>query len=292
MYRYVIGVLLIMLPEFVCGATRLQYLPKIPVQQTSKLTMEVKESLPILNMNTKGNQMFKFDIVAQSRLPGKQTLELPAQMRLTIKDMFVLVNVNGKEVAFDPRRENAPPQLMQLSQLIDKPLDISINAHGNLENGPSTFERLFKELPALKQLPLESLLNDLISSLFALYDEDLTVGAIIEMESAPGPAFAFPAFVTYEIAEINDKEVVANLKGKIDPKKITLDKTIQLEGGRQQKVDMVISGQVKGRAIWQRSNAMLFTLNNDYQYEAKLKAGDKQWTMQMTVSQAITTAPL
>lgn len=292
MSRIKLAILLIILPQCLMAAVQLQFLPMVPVQQTSKLTMEVRESLPILNMSTKGSQVFKYDLVARNRAPNLPRFQLPAAMSLTVKDMFVLLNVNGQEVTFDPRSENAAPPLMQFSRLIDHPINLLVNSHGNLENGTETFERIYKELPALRQLPLESFLNDLISELFALYEEELTIGAKIEMQSAPGPAFALPAFVTYEIIDINDKEVVAKMTGTVPSKKIVLDKTLKGQGDRPQKVEMTLAGTVKGMATWQRANAMLHTLNCEYQYQAQLRSGDMRWTMQMTVSNAVTTTPL
>lgn len=273
-------------------AVRLQYIPSVPVQQTSKLTMDVKESLPILNMSTKGSQVFKYDLVANSRGQNVKGFHLPAMLTLTVKDMFVLLNVNGQEVTFDPRAPNAAPPLMQFSRLIDQPISLLVNNHGNLENGSETFERIYKELPALKQLPLESFLNDLVSELFALYDEELTIGAKIEMESSPGPAFAIPALVIYEIVDINDKEVVAKLTGTLPQKRIVLDKTLSGQGDRQQKVEMAISGTVTGTASWQRSNAMIHTFNCDYKYQAQLRSGTMRWTMQMNVNNTVNTAAL
>ena len=288
-----IAILLVLLPHCLMAApVRLQFLPMVPVQQTSKLTMEVRESLPILNMSTKGSQVFKYDLVAKNRVPNAKNFQLPGALTLVVKDMFVLLNVNGQEVTFDPRSENAPPSLMQFSRLIDQPINLLVNSHGTLENGPETLDKIYKALPALRQMPLESFFNDMISELFSLYDEELTLGAKIEMQSATGPAFAIPATVIYEIVSITDKEIVAKITGTLEKKTMVLDKTIKGEGDRPQKVEMALTGTMKGTASWQRNNAMVHTLNCDYQYQAQLRSGNMRWTMQMIVSNSVTTNPL
>ncbi|MEI8124954.1 MAG: hypothetical protein WCG42_04305 [Parachlamydiaceae bacterium] len=281
----------VLFPCYLAAAVQLQFLPSIPVQQTCSLVVDVQESEPILSMTTKGNQNFKFDLLAKSSSPSTKGLTLPATVTLTIRDVSIRVNANGQEAVFDPTGQKNSPALNAFSHLLNQPLNLVVDAHGNLESNSETFDRLLKEYPALSDLPLDSLVNDLVSDLFALYGEELSPGAKIEMQSSPGPAFAFPAYVTYEITEINNKEITATLNGRVDSKKVALEKTIRLNG-RPQKVEMIISGTLKGKASWQRSNAMLYNLNCDYFYDAKLRSRDKQWTMKMKVSQTITSAPL
>ncbi|MEI8366454.1 MAG: hypothetical protein WCF65_08575 [Parachlamydiaceae bacterium] len=282
---------LLVFPTYLAAVIQLQFIPSAPVQQTNRLTIDVQESLPILNMTSQGSQLFKFDLVATNR-PVAAELTFPAMMTLTIRDVSLRTRTGGQDLSFDLRSATNSPSLNAFAHLANQPLNLFIDAHGQVDSKNETFERLLKQYPALSQVPLDSLVKDLASGLFALYKEDLSVGAKIEMESSQGPIFAIPAFLTYEITDINDKEIVASLSGKINPSKIFLEKPVQIDGKRPQQVEMTISGTLQGRVTWQRKNAMLYGGNCDYSYEAKLRAGERRWTMKMNISQTTSSTSL
>lgn len=286
--RNFLYILLLVCPTYLAAAIQLQYLPFVRVQQTNRIVMDVQESQPILNMSTQGNQTVMFDLVASSPSPVKNRLSLPATLTMTIKDVSIRVKANGQEASFDPRHATNSPSLKEFTHLINRPLSLGIDLHGQVVTKGDTFERLVQDHPALSELSLDYLVKDLVFGLFALCDEDLSVGAKIEMQSTQGPVFSLPAFVTYEIAQITDKEVVATLTGKVGQRKIILEKPIQVNGNRSQKVEMTVSGTIAGKASWQRSNAMLYGLTCDYCYDAKLQSGNLRWSMQTKISQTIT----
>lgn len=290
MRRFTIAILVILLPHCLIAATQLQYLSSIPVQQTSKLILEIQESLPVLNLTTKGNQILKFDIVVKNQDGNAPVTKLPLALTLTLKDLFIFLNVNGQELSFDPKGEKISVPLIQLARLIDKPLQLNIDRNGNLIDQSDAFSKLFKQLPALKELSLGSLLNDLFFHLFSLCGQDLVVGKKIKKATATPSNYSLPSQMIYEIMEINDQEVQAKMQGAIERKKLVFDSPLSINNAAPQKVEMTLSGDLQGNISWKRSNAMLYTLNSSHRYLAELKFGDMQWTIQMTISQVSSSA--
>ena len=285
-------ILFIFIPSVLSASIQLDYLSLTPVQQTSQVTIEVKESQPILNMSSKGSQMFKYNLVMKNGGERGKAVHLPADIVFMIKDLFISLKENESEIIFDPRLECSVPSLKSFSYLLDEPLNFSIDSHGNLKSKVNTFDRLLKEHPDLNQQPINSIVNNLIADLFALYDEDLVVGLKIEMQSSPGPIFSICSYITYTIVEINEREVIAELTGIVEPQIISLAKPLQVNGRRPQKVEMKVTGAIKGKASWQRKNALLYNLNCDYTYNGELNCGDKKWGIGMKVSEIIKTIPL
>jgi hypothetical protein len=289
MRRFAIALFVTLMP-YCLFAVHLQYLPAIPVQHTSKLILEIQESLPVLNLATKGNQVLKFDLSIKKNEGSTPIIKLPLTLTLTLKDLFIFLNVNGQELSFDPKGEKVSVPLIQLARLLDKPLQLNMDSSGRITDEADSFAKIFKLLPALKELSLESLLNEMFFHLFSLCGQELSVGAKVKKPTANTSSNSLPAFITYDIVEINDDEVVAKMQGVIERKKLVFEAPIAVNNETYKKVEMALSGDVQGHIAWKRSNAMLYTLNSSHHYLAELKLGDMQWTIQMTISQASSSA--
>jgi hypothetical protein len=292
MRRFAIAALLLLLPNSMVIAVYLQYLPAIPVQHTSKLTFEVQESLPILNLTSKGHQLLKFDLILKDDGKNKPLVKLPFALTLKLKDLFVYLNINGIELTIDPRGEKVSVPFVQLAQLLDKPMQFIIDPHGFLVADGDTFKTIFKQQPALKGLSLELLLNEMFFHLFSLCGEELTLGKKLKKATLPDPYHSLPPEITYTITEINDEEIQASMEGSITPKTIAFETSLNADAEKNQKVEMKLSGETKGTISWKRSNALLYTLNNQYHYQAEVTFGDQHWTMQMMISNASSSSPL
>lgn len=288
MRRLAIASLLILTPYYLCAA-HLQYLPSVPVQCTSKLTLEIQESLPILNLTTKGNQILKLDMFLKNESTQLPITKLPLSLNVTLKDIFLFLNVNGKELTFDPKGKKVSIALIQLGQLIDKPMQLQIDTHGYLE-GSETFATLFKELPALKELSLQLLLNEIFFHQFALCGEELSVGTKIQKIPFAAPYHSLPLMISYEIVKINNQEISAKMHGKLEPKKLLFDVSSTINQDSQ-KIEMSFSGNLLGDISWNRNNAMIYTLNSSYDYLAEMKFGEMHWNMRLSLSHVTTSTP-
>lgn len=291
MRRFVIAAILLLMPQSTAFAVNLQYIPSIPVHYTSKLTIEIQESLPLLSLATKGNQVLKFDLVVEKVGENKAVAKLPLSLTATLKDLFIFLNVNGIELTVDPRGEKVSVPLIQLEKLIDKPLAFTIDTHGHLMDAGNTFATIYKQQPALKGLSLQALLNELFFPIFALCGEELTVGSKFEKPALPDPSGILPTVVLFEITEINDQEVFATVNGTMKPKNVAFDALFNKEADTPGKIGMKLTGDMQGKVSWKRANALLYNLNNVYRYQAELRLGEMHWTVQMTISQVASGSP-
>lgn len=291
MPRFFIALLVFFIPCYAKASVRLQYLPAVPVQYTSKLILDIQESLPVLNLTTKGNQTLKFNLEVKKEEDRLPLMQLPVTLILTVKDLFIFLNVNGEELTFDPRGEKISIPLIQLSQLIDKPLLLTIDSRGNVIKDARTFSKLFQQLPALKELSIQDFFNEMLFHLFSLCGQELTMGEKIQRQTSFVSSSPLPASIFYEISEINDQEIVARMKGAIEPRKIVFDNPIAVNNEKPKKVEMKLSGDLQGTMSWKRSNAMLYSLNSHYRYLAELKLGGMRWTMQITISHITSSVP-
>ena len=290
--RLIIAILALFLPCNAITAAQLQYCPSFPVQHTSKLILDVQESLPLLNFSTKGNQIIKFDLMLKNGASKAPMTKLPLSLQLTLKDLFIFLKVNGEEIVFDPKGEKVSLPLMQFNQLIDKPVTFKIDTNGYLTDTTDVFPTVFKQLPALKDLSLELMLNEMFFYLFSLADQQLMIGAKIQQKIMQDYSQSLPAVITYEILDINEREILAKMEGKIEPKTFLLDTLLSIEGSVAPKVEMKLTGNTEGTISWNRQNALLYNMNNDYHYQAEMQFGDMRWTMQMKISNTSSTMPL
>lgn len=292
MRRYILIALAMTLPHSFAVAVQLQYLPEVPVQHTSKLNFEVEEPLPILKLSTKGHQLLKFDLVLNGNGKTQPLTQLPLALTLKLKDLFIFLDINGLELTVDPRGKKASIPLIQLAQLLDKPLPFTINTKGHLMEEGDVYKTIFKQQPALKELPLELMLNELFFPIFSLCGEELEVGKKFQRAAFSDPSHSVPSIITFTITGINDEEIIASMEGEIPPKKIAFAPFETENGSADQKVQTTLSGRTNGIISWKRSNALLYTFNNQYHYQAEMALGSLRFTMQMNISNASSSSAL
>lgn len=290
--RLFIALLAFFFPCSAATAAQLQYLSEFPVQHTSKLSLDVQESLPILNFTTKGNQVLKFDLVVQNGSNKLPLVKLPLALQLTLRDLFISLKVNGEELTFDPRGEKVSVPLIQLGQLIDKPMQFIIDSNGYLIDKSDVFATIYKHQPALKDLSIPLMLNEMFFHLFGLAGREFAIGEKIKVAAMPDPSNSLPASITYEILDINDHVITARMEGSIEPRSFSFDPLMGADMGVSKKVEMKLTGDTQGTISWNRTNALLYTLNNHYRYQAEMKFGEMRWNLQMTISNVSSSMPL
>lgn len=256
-----------------------------PVLFTSKSTIEVQESLPILKIKTQGSQVLKFEMQAPVENDESANPFFPADVRFTLKDLFVHLSVNGEELAFDQRGDKVAVPLFHLSELIDRPMNLRIDDQGMLMDGKDSFDGLFRELPALKRLSLQKMLKEHLQHLFILQGRDIAVGDVIQTKAPALPNASSEPTLSFEIVSIDEDEVKGVLKGKIGPSASAFSK------GTDKEVRMILTGDIIGNISWNRRNALLCTLTSEHRYRAKMGMDGAEWEMLMTMSNFMTASP-
>lgn len=272
-----------LLPQGLSAAIRLHFLPGVPAQLTSTLSIEMNESLPVLNLTSSTKQMIKSDLVAiqgQSQAPAAP----PAGIIFSLKDLFIDLKVNKESTAFDPRTERGAVPLMQLSKILHKPLYMVLNKDGELIPDPQQIEGISKEFPALQEIDFETLLNEWFVYIFALINQDLEEGATYHQKMRWMHEFAFPDEISYTIKKITDKEVISSIEGRV-PSAV---KVIENDG-KSAKVRVEADGVLTGEISWDRNNAMFCDFHTQYICHAKLKDDDKEWELHISMTHKAST---
>jgi len=276
------------------ASVRLYYSPSVPIQHTSKLAIDIQESLPILNLSSKGSQMLKFDLTAAHGQGSTYMQQPPLAVKFLLRDIFINLSVNGEEMTFDSRKEKASIPLMQLRRILDKPIRLIIDSRGCLVDETNDIKRLGQEFPALQALSLNGMLEDLLRHLFALIGKDLEEGMTYEQacKNVDDEINLFPERLTYEVKEITEKEVKALIRGQIDQKDLTLRAPLQMNQQNEKPILMTVTGALHGKISWDRKNALLYTLNTEWNYNAQLQSGEIHWPLHATVFHQITSSQL
>lgn len=288
MSKLLIIFFLSLLPFCLSAGIRLHYLPNIPVLQTSNITVDVHESMPVLNLTSTTNQMAKSELVAiqgESQSPAAA----PAGVIFCLKDIFIDLGINNEHATFDPRTHKGAVPLMQLSRLISRPIHFLINQEGILVPDSQQIKGLMKELPALKEIGFESMLHEFLFSIFALVGKDLKLGSTFIQKPSWKSSKTFPDEITYKIVRITDQEIVASIEGICVPLKTVLEKKINI-GKEAVDVEMEAYGAFSGEVSWNRGNAMLYQMQTKYICNAQLQADKMHWGMNINISQQVTTS--
>lgn len=289
MYMHWVGILcfLFFATPLASAPVKVSYLPSVPVVQTSEVSIDINESLPLLHLASKAQQVLKIELTVSPQPGISRLAQTPIELTLVLKDIFVNLFVNQEEAAFDPRGDRSAISLKEFSRLIDKPIRLKIDEKGSIIDVSGDMQKVKRELPALTDLGIEILFGELLQHHFTVLGKDLALGTKFQVPFAHEPVSPLPETVEYEIISITDKDVVAAIKGEIKPRQIEL-KTPMLLNEKEEKVQLTFSGFLKGEGSWNRNNAMFFSLKNDYTYNALLKTSDKQWKMQITLSHKLT----
>lgn len=265
------------------GPVKLTLIPGVVIQQVSEFSIDIEEALPRLPLVTKGKQVLKLEVIASPQAGTEKLDHLPIELTVTLKDIFVDLLVNKEEAAFDNRGERSAVALKELSRLIDRPIRFKVGELGiMMEARPDDLRKIFRELPALSGIGINSFFEELLQHHFVLVGKELSVGAKFEESFATDSNDSpLPATIEYEIVQITDKEIFASMKGRIVERQVQLKQTVKVDREEKDKILLTYSGTLKGEAVWNRNNAMIFNQKTYYSYDVFLQEGDMKWKMQV-----------
>lgn len=270
---------------------RLQYLPKVPVLQTSILEMDTNDVFPGLKLDGKASQTIKGVVT----ILGDDTLPIsgpPLDFTFTLKNVDVGFSANGVHVGFSSKDPLASIFLAQSLKLIDKPLHIHVDGDLKIGGEGSELQKLLQDIPALEQLNLTHFFAEWFQELFSLSAKDLKVGDTYETtkildknEERQGTSFS------YTVTAITPEEIEAEIKGEMEPQILSLTSQFSGDGGKVQAVELSLMGKILGNVAWNRQNALLYRLNTHYDYTGGLKIGDTTHALHLQLKHQLDSVP-
>jgi len=262
---------------------RLQYLPDLPVHITSEVTLDIHQSLPGLSLATRGNQRLEAMLTVSAEHSDLPIFQPPFHLSFVLKSLQINLRANDEDISFDSKQTDSSIYLSQVSKMVDRPIQLHFGDEFKLENHSEELQQMVKELPLLQEINPESLLIELFSHLFALGGQELTVGKTFQRDFSELSIPSFPDQIEYTVTDIDDYDIYATIKGKIEKQALQLKGLVQINDKQQDLVGVNLSGTMNGKVKWNRDNAMLYDMETDYEYSAKFHLGEWEWMMNVTL---------
>jgi hypothetical protein len=260
----------------------LTFQPNLPVVLNSKVILEVSQSLPGLSLSMRGAQSFSA-LMSLHNDSGLPITRPPFELTFTLKSIKIDLNANDEKISFDSNTKDASLYLSQLAHLLDRPIQIKIADHFEVQGDNQALWQFINELPMLKEVNSQNLLAELFLHLFALGGHDLAVGQTYLRCLQENAISSLPERIEYKVTAIDDYHVIADISGKIEKRKLQLKGFVHLGENAQTPLEATLLGALSGNVIWNRDNAMLYQLKMEYDYSVMWKIGDWEWMMKVFI---------
>ncbi|MEM1282851.1 MAG: hypothetical protein AAGG81_04785 [Chlamydiota bacterium] len=278
-------ILFLLLGGSLYGEVELIFLPNKSTQQKSILTIELQQYLPGVNMHATMEHKLLADvkIVDRSDLPVSHP---PLNMLFTLKDLSVNLRANDKEAEYQVNKPNTSLFLAEVEDMVGKPIKLYFNEQFRLMPHTPGLLQLSKELPILNQIHPQSLIEELFQHQFAIAGRSLIKDEsyVVEINDVVGLQ---PNSITYTVKEINNKEIIADIKGELSKSSINLGVEIPIGDEMQEVVRLVVEGDLSGTVRWNRSNALIYSLETTTNYHGIYQIVDWEWSMHLTIKHQV-----
>ncbi len=260
------------IPSFLVAGSdsvRLQYLANQPVLQTSTVHVELTHGDPHKTVPSIAHQEIQAKLTVTGDGQQQVALHPPLDLNVVIESLKVGIDARGHSVSFDSSNPEKSPLMSEVAKVIGRPVKVAVGANLAVESDSKDFVKLSRSLEQLGGFRTTNLLSELLQNLFALAGRDLHVGDEYTIQLALGADHSVPMKITYKIANITDSEVRAVIHGGFDSVEIHGDALAhKAEAKSPQHLQM--SGEIDGKAVWSRKNALVYKTRIDYTYTGSL----------------------
>lgn len=235
----------------------LAFVPNRPVQQESRLTIQLQQSLPGMQLQATMQERLMADVkmVDRADLPINRP---PFNLLFTLKDLTVCLQTGDKQVEYQVNKPNTSLFLAEIHDMIDKPIKLYFDEKCHLLPHTPGIVQLAKELPLLSQIHPQSLAEELFQHQFSLAGRPLIVNKSYTI-LLKGMGMQ-PKSLIYTITSINDQEIVATLKGDIPSTSFAMQTEVLTSNILRKGIRLTVDGLISGEIRWSRSNALLYAL--------------------------------
>ena len=271
------------------STVKLQYLPHTPVMQHTHLILSIDQALPALKLDTEAQQNLQAQLILLSEQREGAVLQPPLDLIFQLRGMKINLKANGETASFDSSHPGSSLMMAQVAKMIDRPIKLHFEDDFTIDGGAQNLDLLLRELPVVKELEPQALLQDLFRHLFALAGKELSMGDQILRTLPPNKTIYSPSTYEYVVTAITDQEVQAALNGRIESRTIALNKSLKMDENTEEKAVLTVSGTVSGRITWNRQNAMIYHAEIEHVFSGLLKIADLEWKMTAKLNSDTTT---
>lgn len=262
---------------------KLQYIPNQPVIQTSTVSLKLNQTLPGFTIDTEATQNMTAQLTITSEAPEVVLQHPPVDLVFILKSLSVNIDANGESSTFTTATPEKSLLAAQLGKALNRPIRLHFGDNFTLRPEIPDMDALVGELPALGVLEPKEMMNGILQYVFAVAGKELSIGDRIERNTPGVVAGSGPSMVVYEITAITDQTVAAAFHADIPARTASLKTLMKMGDKPEEKLEMTLSGTMKGEGSWDRHNAMLYHANARYEFTGSLKIGDAEWQMAATV---------
>lgn len=270
------------------AGVRLQFLPHVPVIQTSIVTVEIEQFLPGMTLRTVAKQTLSAELRVLSDDSSEAKSSPPMELQYTLQQFHVDLEANGEKASYSSQ-DTAPAALgAQMQELIGRPLLLKFGQDFALEGPIEELQILEKILPMFKQLFPASVFHELFQHLFALAGKQLATGDETLRKVTLGDKTKLSLPVKYEVTSVNFKEVEARLSGDVEGQTVTFGRPLQVDDSDrplQPAVEIQLRGKLTGKGTWSRRHALLYEMDVEHDYKADLSVGNLNWPATLRILQ-------
>lgn len=282
----------LLFPVVLCaaqGPVQLQYLTEQPVLQTSSVHIRVKHddghSTPDV-----ADQEMQAKLIIDNGGKQRAIIKPPVEVTFDLESLKVGTEAKGKSVSFDSKNPGSSPFMTEISKIVGKPMQVTVGEDLRVNAKSKEFVKLLQSLERLGGFRAGNLISEMFQHLFALAGEQLQVGQEYTHQLALGADQSIPVEVTYKIAAITDTEVRAVITGGFD--EVEIAKVSIGNHGTSGEQKLKLAGDIKGKAVWSRKNALIYKTRVDYTYEGSLSDGTQEIPIHVKLRHKDTTKAL
>ncbi len=270
MAKYPFFVAAIFLPTFLMGgqdAIRLQYPLNQAVVQTSSLDIEISQG------NDEVPSIAHQEVRAKLAVTASNS---PRQLEFTLQSLQVGVESEGNALQYDSTEPRNSPLMTEIAKILNRPLKVVVDSNLKIGAESKEFLKFSQTLEHLGGFRATNLLSETLQNLFVLADKDIHEGETYHLDMALGADPNVKMEISYHIVAITDKEVRAEVSGGFDSVEI-------LRFTPHSAERLFLEGNIRGKAVWSRKNALIYKTRIDYSYNGVLEGEGREIPVELHI---------
>lgn len=279
---FLISIMLLpMAVQAVPDSVQLHYQPDHPVLQTSLVTIQVSQGEDQAVPDT-AQQEVQATLVIEGYDNQEALMQPPLDMSFVLEALKLDTTIKGKEAVFDSKNPGSSLFMKELSKVFNHPIQLTVEKDLNVTAKSKEDLRMLQDVECLGGFQVGNLVLEMLQHLFALAGEELQVGQRYTHQLTLGADQNIPVEMTYKVVGITDHEVRATVKGGFD--EVELAKISIGNQAAQGGQTLRLFGNIDGKVVWSRKNALIYKTRVNYRYEGVLVDAEQEIPIKVQLS--------
>jgi hypothetical protein len=263
-------------------ASRIQYIPNVPVRHTSEIQVDFQQSMPGFALKAGAKQTINSVLTVLSKGSDVPIQNPPFDLSVVLKHLRVVLSVNDETTIFDTNQPDSSLYMEHLSKILERPILFHVGEGFRIEKQNEDFSRITQNFPLIGDFLPDILFFEMFQGFFPIAGQELAVGDKFRQEHQTGE-WKFPIEMNYVIDRIDPEEIHAQVLGKVSPQTLRWVLQSEQNGQKEEALELSLSGDIQGDASWNRQNALIYNGNTTSFFNGTLRIGDWQWNIVLKI---------